>query len=547
MVKRNEMRCSLSPGCSSCSSLLIATLLLLTFNSAWQPTAQAQTPLVRWAKRVTGTNDDVGNGIAVDTAGNTYVAGYFRSTNAAFGATILTNGGGADVFLAKYDFTGNVLWAKKAGGTSNDFGNALAIDSTGNTYVTGFFLSTNINFSGLPATNHGSADVFVAKYDPSGLPLWARAAGGSGYDAGNGIAVDAAGNSYVTGFFYSSNAVFGAITLTNSGQNNVFLAKYDSAGNVLWARQAGGASFDMGFAVAADSTGNSFITGGFFSTQASFGGAVTLTNSGENDVFVAKYDPSGTALWARQVKGPSDDFGYGIAVDGAGNSYVTGIFFSSVATFAAGVTLTNGGYNDIFLSKYDPAGNVIWARKAGGSSDDYSYAIALDATTNIYLTGNFYSTNANFGGLLLTNLGSHEAFVSRYDSAGNALWAKRLGGGGADSGNALATDVGGNCHLTGSFTSVNAAFDSTVLTNSGGYDIFVAQIDGDPPTLNFTRAGGQLLLYWPTNQLGYILESTAALSAGNTWSPVTNLPVIVGDQKFVTNTFSDMAHFRLRK
>jgi hypothetical protein len=547
MVKRNEMRCSLSPGCSSCSSLLIATLLLLTFNSAWQPTAQAQTPLVRWAKRVTGTNDDVGNGIAVDAGANTYVAGYFRSTNAAFGATILTNGGGADVFLAKYDFTGNVLWAKKAGGTSNDFGNALAIDSAGNTYVTGFFLSTNINFSGLLATNHGSADVFVAKYDPSGIPLWVRAAGGSGYDAGNGIAVDAAGNSYVTGFFYSSNAVFGAITLTNSGQNNVFLAKYDSAGNVLWARQAGGASFDMGFAVAADSTGNSFITGAFFSTQASFGGAVTLTNSGENDVFVAKYDPSGTALWARQVKGPSDDFGYGVAVDGAGNSYVTGIFFSSVATFSAGVTLTNGGYNDIFLSKYDPAGNVIWARKAGGSSDDYSYAIALDAATNIYLTGNFYSTNANFGGLLLTNLGSHEAFVSRYDNAGNALWAKRLGGGGADSGNALATDVGGNCHLTGSFTSSNAAFDSTVLTNSGGYDIFVAQIDGDPTTLNFTRAGGQLLLYWPTNQLGYILESTAALSAGNTWSPVTNLPVIVGDQKFVTNTFSDMAHFRLRK
>ena len=121
----------------------------------------------------------------------------------------------------------------------------------------------------------------------------------------------------------------------------------------------------MGFAIAADAAGNSYITGNFFSPIASFGGGISLTNAGENDVLVAKYDPSGNPLWARQVKGISDDFGYGIAVDPAGNSYVSGTFLSSLATFATGMTLTNGGYSDIFMVKYNPAGTALWAKKGG--------------------------------------------------------------------------------------------------------------------------------------------------------------------------------------
>jgi hypothetical protein len=522
-------------------------LIGLTLSSAFTLATEAQTPNFRWAKRAGGAADEVGNGIGVDSVGNTYVAGYFKSTNLTFGATVLTNGGGADLFVVKYDFTGNVVWSKKAGGSTNDFANGSAVDAAGNAYVTGYSLSTNLSFSGIQVSNMGSADIFLAKYDSTGNLAWVRSAGGSGYDAGNAIAVDAAGNCYVAGFFYSSTAAFGGLVLTNGGQDNMFIAKYDSAGNAVWAKQAGGISFDLALAVAVDSAGNSFVSGNFFSSTASFGGNITLTNSGENDVFVAKYDPSGTALWARQVKGASDDYGYGLVADGAGNCYVTGTFFSSVATFATGLTLTNGGYNDIFLAKYDPAGTALWTRKAGGNSDDYSFALAIDSATNLYLAGNLYSTNATFGSLSLTNAGSHDIFIAKYNSAGTAQWVKRAGGNGADSAYALALDAGGNCHLTGLFASTNAAFGSTVLTNSGGNDLFVAQIDGDPPTLSYARAGNRFVVFWPTNQFGFGLESRPTFASSNNWSAATNQLVRSGSQFFATNTLPGNAFFRLRK
>jgi hypothetical protein len=529
-------------------SFFPATAALILFTIAWGcQTMQAQAPYFRWVKKASGTADDVGNAIAVDGGGNNYVTGYYKSGSATFGATVLTNAGGAEIFVGKYDSSGNVIWAKRAGGNSNDFGNSIAIDAAGNSYVTGYFQSTNINFSGVVLTNGGSANVFVAKYDSAGTLFWARRAGGNGYDAGTGIAVDSSGNSYITGLFYSTNATFGGVTLTNSGQDNIFVAKYDGLGNVLWAKQAGGSSFDSGLAIAVDSGGNSYVTGNFFSPRADFGGGIILTNSGENDVFVAKYDPSGNVLWARQAKGASDDFAYGIAVDPAGNSYVTGNFLSSILTFRAGVTLTNGGHNDIFLAKFDPSGTVLWAKSAGGSSDDYGYGLTLDQSTNIYLTGNFYSTNANFGSLVLTNAGAHDVFAAKYDASGNVLWAKQAGGAGSESGNGVGVDAGGNSYLTGYFSPTNASFSGILITNTGANDLFLAKLDGDVPALNFLRNGNLLVLAWPTNQFGFTLESTTALTATNNWTTVTNAPVIVGSRNFVTNSFANGGFFRLRK
>jgi hypothetical protein len=523
--------------------------ILIVFALGWNcPTPlQAQPPYFRWVKKAGGAGDEAGNGIAVDGGGNSYVTGYYKSASATFGATVLTNAGGAEVFVAKYDTSGNLAWARRAGGNSNDFGNSIAIDGLGNSYVTGYFQSTNANFSGTILTNAGSANVFTAKYDSSGTLLWARKAGGTGYDAGNGIAVDAAGNCYVTGFFYSTNAVFGGINLTNNGQNNVFITKYDGTGNVVWARQAGGTSFDLGFAVAADAAGNSYVAGNFFSPTMGFGGGISLTNSGENDVFVAKFDPSGTPLWAKQVKGTSDDFAYGIAVDAGGNSYVTGNFLSPVATFRTGVTLTNVGHNDVFVAKFDPAGNAIWARSAGGNSDDYGYAVTIDQATNVYISGNFFSTNANFGALILTNSGSHDVFTAKYDSSGIVLWAKQAGGAGAESGNGIGVDAGGNSYLTGYFSPTNASFSGILVTNTGLNDLFLAKLDGDLPTLSFSRNGNLLVLGWPTNQSGFTLESTPALGSNNTWTTVATAPAIVGNRNFVTNNFGAGGFFRLHK
>ncbi|MDD3577798.1 MAG: SBBP repeat-containing protein, partial [Candidatus Cloacimonetes bacterium] len=227
--------------------------------------------------------------------------------------------------------------------------------------------------------------------------LWANQAGGISYDYGQSIATDSNGNSYVTGSF-EGTAVFGSTTLASSGQSDIFVAKMDSNGNWLWAKKAGGSSYDYGYGIAVDSSGNSYVTGNF-SDSAVFG-STTLTSSGDYDIFVAKIDSNGIWLWAQKAGGSNYDYGYGIAVDSSGNSYVTG-YFSGSASFGS-TTLTSSGYEDIFVAKIDSNGIWLWAQKAGGSTYNYGYGIAVDSSGNSYVTGIFLYT-ASFGSTTLTS------------------------------------------------------------------------------------------------------------------------------------------------
>ncbi|MEN6445086.1 MAG: SBBP repeat-containing protein [Candidatus Cloacimonas sp.] len=362
-----------------------------------------------WAKQAGGTNEDYGYSIAVDANGNSYVTGGF-SGNATFGTTTLNSSGDPDIFVAKLDRNGNWLWAKQAGGTSGDCGNSIAVDDNGNNYVTGLFKSS-ATFGTTILTSSGSSDIFVAKLDNNGNWLWAKQAGGtSNDDKGYGIAADANGNSYLTGYFGGS-ATFGTITLTCSGWYDIFVAKIDSNGNWLWAKQAGGTDYDEGKSITVDTNGNSYVTG-VFSGSATFG-TTTLTSY---DIFIAKLDSNGNWLWAKQAGGTVCDEGNSIAVDYDGNIYVTG-WFSDSATFG-NTTLTSSVHyvysnnRDIFVTKLDSNGNWLWAKQAGGTGDDYSYSIAVDSDGNSYVTGNFYVI-ANFGTTTLTSSGSSDIFISK--------------------------------------------------------------------------------------------------------------------------------------
>ncbi len=233
--------------------------------------------------------------------------------------------------------------------------------------------------------------------------VWAKRAGGTSIDFGRGIAVDGSGNSHVTGEFFGS-ATFGPgetneTTLTSAGNRDIFVAKYDASGDLVWAKRAGagGASFDQGLGIAVDGSGNSYVTGHFVGS-ATFGpgetNETTLTSAGFDDIFVAKYDASGDLVWAKRAGGMSfNDFGQGIAVDGSGNSYVTGNFQGS-ATFGPGetnqTTLTSSaGSFDIFVAKYDASGDLVWAKRAGGTAVDVGNGIAVDGSGNSYVTGDF--------------------------------------------------------------------------------------------------------------------------------------------------------------
>ena len=466
--------------------LLVAVGFVITLN------VNAQT--VEWVRSAGGTSTDIGFGVAVDAAGNSYVTGQYQGT-ATFGPFMLTSAGGNDIFVAKYDANGNVLWVRSAGGDLLDSGIGVAVDAAGNSYVTGQYQGT-ATFGPVTLISTGVLDIFVAKYDTSGNVLWATRAGGAASDFGNGIAVDAAGNSYVTGG-YLATANFGPFTLTSAGEYDIFVVKYDTNGNVLWAQSGGGTLSDEGPSVAVDAAGNSYVTGSYRDT-ATFG-PVTLTSAGSLDIFVVKYDGSGNVLWALSAGGPSSgglqgsDRSAAIAVDEAGNTYVTGLFAQGGGTATFGpFTLTSAGEYDIFVVKYDTNGNVLWAQSAGGTSGDDGLGIALDTARNSYVTGR-YNETATFGSFMLTSADATDIFVVKYDTKGNVLWAQSAGGTATQVGYDIAVDDAGNSFVAGAYQGL-ATFGPFTLSNAGSYDIFVAKYAAPPSTIPTVSEWGLIVL-----------------------------------------------------
>jgi hypothetical protein len=327
-------------------------------------------------------------------------------------------------------------------------------------------------------------DFFLVKYDESGNVLWTRSAQGDHDDESFGICSDANGNCYITGGYYSTTLTFDTITLTNSsfGHHNFFLVKYDSSGNVLWARNAGGNSDDRGNGISMDAAGNLFITGCFYSNQITFGNTSTLFKVGKYDIFIVKYDQSGNAIWAKSAGANNDEIAFAISTEANGNSYITGFFYSPSLTFGSSVlTNANGGTGDVFIAKYDSSGNALWAKSAGGNTEDYGFSIGSDANGNAYVSGNFSSPSITFGATTLTNGGTENFFIAKYDSSGNVDWAN---GGGATLINwilSAVTDATGNSFVTGVFSGPSITIGTTTLTNvnpvNGNYDIFLAKYD----------------------------------------------------------------------
>ena len=363
-------------------------------------------PTWQWAQQGGGLSYDMGYGVAVDTNGNAYVTGYFRG-EAMFGSFTLTGEGMRHIFVAKLDTQGNWQWAQSAGGTSEDCGYGVAVDTVGNVYVTGYFQGT-ATFGNFTLISTGGDDVFVAKLDTMGNWLWAQSAGGEMSDEGLDVAVDTVGNVYITGFF-EGTATFGNTTLTSAGWFDVFVAKLDTQGNWQWAQSAGGTSIDYALGVAVDTNGNVYITGRFYGAT-SFG-SFTLTSMGYWDVFVAKLDAQGNWQWAEQAGGIGEDWGWSVVVDTVGNVYVTG-HFQGTATFG-NFTLTSHGVVDVFVAKLDTQGNWLWVQQAGGTNDDVGMGVTVDTNGNVYVTG-YFRGEAMFGNFTLFSTGGTEdVFVAK--------------------------------------------------------------------------------------------------------------------------------------
>lgn len=466
--------------------LTISMLALAGLNTL----VNAQAPNYAWAKSAGGINSDYGKSIAVDANGNSYVTGHFGFASITFGSTTLTTIGGDDIYVVKYDASGNAIWAKSAGGTQYDHGLGIAVDGNGNVYVTGSFNSPSITFGSITLTNPNIyTEMFVVKYDASGNVVWTNSGSGTSNDYGLGIAVDGNGNSYVTGYFTSPTLSCGSITLTNVGnpaffRDEMFIAKYDSSGTVAWAKSGAGTGFDEGTAIAVDASGNSYVTGWFSDPGINFGGTYLATTSGYS-IFLVKYDTSGNVVWAKKAGGNSTDYAYGIAIDAIGNSYATGTFRSSTISFGSS-TLNNVGLDDMFIMKFDASGNPQWAKSAGGTYYDKAKAVAVDANGNSYVAGYFASTSIAFGSTTLTSpsLGVNTMFLVKYSPSGNVAWAKSASGNflSIDPEIAVAADAGGHSFVAGAFAGYTMVLDNTTLTsNSASYfEVFVAKVDSAP-------------------------------------------------------------------
>ena len=244
-----------------------------------------------------------------------------------------TNMGSYDLFLVKYDTNGNKLWTKQLGSSDYDVAHSVALDEAGNPYVAGH------TFGGLDGnTNAGSDDFFLVKYDASGNKLWTRQMGSPSYDEDYSVAVDGAGNAYVAG--YTNGSVDGNI---NAGSYDLLLFKYDTNGNKLWTVQFGSSNYDEARSVAVDSAGNAYVAGN------TLGGLDGNTNAGDYDLFLVKYDTDGNKLWTVQKGTSAFDHAYSVAVDMAGNAYVTG------RTDAGLDGNTNAGSADLFIMKLGPS------------------------------------------------------------------------------------------------------------------------------------------------------------------------------------------------
>jgi hypothetical protein len=411
-------------------------------------------------------------GAAVDGGGQIAIAGYIQGT-VNLGTGSLSSAGLGDVFIAKYDSQGAPLWSRRAGAGQDDRAKAVAVDSSGNVLVTGLFYGTVDFGGGAVSSAPNAANCFVAKYTAAGAHLWSkRLSSASGIDEGMAIAADSAGNVLVTGMLYQTSN-FGGANLTSAGSADVFLVKLSPTGAHLWSKRVGGTAEEFVFGLAVDVNGNPAITG-HSTGSADFGGG-TLAGAGAKDIFVAQYSGSnGAHSWSRRVGGSSDDVGRGIAIDGAGDVVVTGNFVSASVNFGSGA-IGNSGGADIFLAKYASDGTARWSKRFGGSLslDEKAFGVDVDSGGNILVTGSVVDA-IDFGGGSLPGDGYYDIFIAKFGSAGGHAWSKRTGAG---AGTAIAAeDSTGNVVATGYFAGTTVVnFGGSNLSSPGGYDMFLVE------------------------------------------------------------------------
>ncbi len=349
---------------------------------------------------------------------------------------------------------------------------------------------------------------------------WAKTFGSKNSDFGISIATDATGNVYTTGSFDEMTDFDpGPDTnfLSPNGNNDIFIHKMDAQGNLLWVKTFGDNRAEGGYAITVDKTGNVYVTG-YFTGTINFNPPSTIyefTESGNGNIFVLKMDTDGNTLWAKAMGGPKGETGSSISIDDSGNIYTTG-WFSETVDFDPGMDtflLTSKGKSDIFVHKMDNDGNFLWAKSFGGADSDYGYSIRIDATGNIFTTGNFLETVDFDPGEDVFNItctGQDDSFVQKLDADGNFLWVRVMEGSADVYALSMDVDDFGNVLTTGAFRETadfNPGTDVETHVSAGLNDMFIQKINADGQLVwakSLGNAGRDVGVYVYTDAAGNV-------------------------------------------
>ncbi len=505
-----------------------------------------------WTRGAGGPRNEHVGGLGLDSVASSYVVGTYAG-RIVFDGTTFSNGQDTGFFIAKYNSFGAQQWAAQGNGSGAFHNACITVDRAGNCWVAGSFART-VNLGNQQLVSQGGEDIFIARYDYYGILRWASRIGGAGDDYARAVSVDANGNMVIVGSFTGS-ATIGGATLISAGAEDLFVAKYDTGGAPLWGLRGGGAAGDVAMGVAVAPSGDIYVAGAFHGS-ATLGGTTVEANGTEQDILLASVEAEGTPRWAVRFGAAGDDAASGVAVDPAGNCYLTG-WFSGTVQFG-GVTLTSNGATDVFAAKVEPGNAVRWAVRGGSGQDDKGYAIAVNAAGNAFVTG-MYRSAANFGGGgQLSSNGGSDVLVARVSAAGEFVSAHNAGGVRDDAGYGVAVDTAGEVYVAGTIDSAGF-FGLTPFSTQGGTDLFVGRFgapatvvtsaivgspfcSGSAVSVSFTTSG----VYAPGN----LFTAQLSDSSGSFANPV-ELGSLVGTEGStiggtIPNSVITGKHYRIR-
>jgi uncharacterized protein (TIGR03437 family) len=491
-------------------------------------------PVLVYSTYLGGNNDEYGNGIAADPSGNVYVTGVTYSADFPVKSALQTTlRGVGNVFVAKFNSSGGLVYSTYLGGSGEDVGFAIAVQSSGEIYITGSTDSSNfpVTSNTFQGQKHANIDAFVTKLNAAGNAIvYSTYVGGQGDDLGNNIAVESPGNVYVTGETTSPDfPMQNAFQKNLSGPSDAFVFKINASGNtLLYSTYLGGTGQDTAFGLAVDNQGSAYVTGLTLSTNFPTKNPVQAASGGQVDMFITKLNTSGNDLvYSTYISGANDEGGFGIGVNVPGNAYVSGFTTSTNFPTKSPFQAANGGGDDAVILKLDKDGKLVFSSYLGGAGEDRSFNLAVDNPGNAYLVGRTESLNFPLKNAIQTKIGGQQpfasparenagqygvtarqnrdadrwnsaggsdaagtssalsaaavlrdAFVTKVDSDGKLVYSTYLGGSNEEKGFSIAVDNAGNAYITGLTASTDFPTKNPAqgTFRGGASDVFVTKI-----------------------------------------------------------------------